>query len=86
MKPSVDPYELLRAVAEEWAVSARKLKRRLRGSPNVAEARDELARRMYEAGYSLSAIGQFLGGRKHSTISVAVQRANERLEKADLTG
>ena len=90
-RPAVVPDEALADVASDFQVSRRKIKSPKRGTARVCLARDELARRLYEQGFTLREIGEYLCGRDHSTISVAVRRANRRIledalpEKVDLS-
>lgn len=71
--------EILKSVAEDFGISARRIKSASRGTKYESYARDEFCSVAYSAGYSLNDIGKFLRGRDHSTIWSAVQRARERI-------
>lgn len=78
-KPHVVPDDLLKVVASDFGIAARRIKSPRKGGRSVCLARDELCRRLYARGYSQGDIGRFLGDRHHSTVTKAVQRAEARL-------
>lgn len=78
-RPEITPLTILEEVAVEFHVSRAKLKAHRKGSRRVCFARDELARRLWENGYSQREVGEFLGGRTVPCISVAIRRAKKRL-------
>ena len=59
-RPAVVPDEALADVASDFQVSRRKIKSPKRGTARVCLARDELARRLYEQGFTLREIGEYL--------------------------
>ena len=73
-------HTALKEVAEEFGVSARKIKASAKGTKIICAARDELCKRLYDQNYSLNDIGSFLCGRRHSTIFAAIKRATARAQ------
>ena len=80
-QPQITPHDILANVASEFRVGRRKLKSKDRGTKRTCLARDELCRRLYEAGYTYYDIGNFLK-RTHVGVMLAARRAEERLTKA----
>lgn len=76
--PEIIPRDILKEVARDFFVSERDLRGRST-STSVSFARDELCRRLREVGFTYPEIGEFLGGRTHSAVIIAVRRAEARV-------
>ena len=73
------PDDVLHAISESFGVALEALKRRGRGKLDLITARDAVAYLLREeAGMTTTAIGDFLGGRSHSTIIEAQKRYEKR--------
>ena len=83
-KPAITPFDTLKAVATDFRIARSKLIASQRGTKRVCLARDELARRLRELGYTYYDIGSFLGGRTHVGVMLAVRRAEARLKEVVL--
>ena len=70
--------EVLAAVSAEYNIAKRNIKTPRRHSKQASIARDELARRLKELGYTAKDIGNYLCGRDKSSIFRAIKRAQER--------
>lgn len=76
--PQITRSDVLKDVARDFGVSEDALRSRST-STAVSFARDELCRRLRELGFTYPEIGEFLGGRTHSAVIVAVRRAEARV-------
>lgn len=77
----VDPQQLLRAVAEEFQISPEKLMSPSRARKVVLPRQVAMYLLREDAGYSYPQIGQFFGGRDHTTVMYACEKMARAYER-----
>ncbi len=77
----VDPQQLLRAVAEEFQISPEKLMSPSRTRKVVLPRQVAMYLLREDAGYSYPQIGQFFGGRDHTTVMYACEKMARAYER-----